>query len=58
MGLRDENTDILFIDWGGPAAALCYHANHASALRGVRRRFLHPRHLPTVLAARSAILSQ
>jgi DNA helicase IV len=40
IGLRDENRDVLLIDWRAPAAAVFYQATHADPHGVVRRRIL------------------
>ncbi|MFL6024978.1 MAG: HelD family protein, partial [Marmoricola sp.] len=40
IGLRDENRDILLIDWRAPAAAVFYQATHADPHDVIRRRIL------------------
>jgi DNA helicase IV len=43
IGLRDENRDVLLIDWRAPAAAVFYQATHADPHGVVRRRILRSR---------------
>ncbi len=40
IGLRDDNRDVLLIDWRAPAAAVFYQATHAEPRGVVRRRIL------------------
>ncbi|HET7682097.1 MAG TPA: UvrD-helicase domain-containing protein [Marmoricola sp.] len=40
IGLRDENRDVLLIDWRAPAAAVFYQATHAEPHGVIRRRIL------------------
>ncbi len=40
IGLRDENYDVLLIDWRAPAAAVFYQATQADPQGVVRRRIL------------------
>lgn len=40
IGLRDENRDVLLIDWRAPAAAVFYQATHADPKGVIRRRIL------------------
>ncbi len=40
IGLRDDNYDVLLIDWRAPAAAVFYQATQATPLGVVRRRIL------------------
>ena len=40
IGLRDDDRDVLLIDWRAPAAAVFYQATHAEPLGVVRRRVL------------------
>ncbi|GGF46204.1 DNA helicase [Marmoricola endophyticus] len=40
IGLRDDNRDILLVDWRAPAAALFYQATPAAPQGVVRRRIL------------------
>ncbi|HEY6933983.1 MAG TPA: UvrD-helicase domain-containing protein [Marmoricola sp.] len=43
IGLRDENRDVLLIDWRAPAAAVFYQATHADPHGVIRRRILRSR---------------
>jgi hypothetical protein len=43
IGLRDENRDVLLIDWRAPAAAVFYQATQADPHGVVRRRILRSR---------------
>ncbi len=43
IGLRDDNYDVLLIDWRAPAAAVFYQATQADPLGVVRRRILRSR---------------
>ncbi len=40
IGLRDENRDVLLIDWRAPAAAVFYQATPAEPQKVIRRRIL------------------
>lgn len=40
IGLRDENRDVILIDWRAPAAAVFYQATNHDPLDVVRRRIL------------------
>jgi len=40
IGLRDENRDVMLVDWRAPAAAVFYQATHADPHGVVRRRIL------------------
>ncbi|MCW2781636.1 MAG: putative helicase protein [Marmoricola sp.] len=40
IGLRDQNRDVLLIDWRAPAAAVFYQATHADPHGVIRRRIL------------------
>ncbi|MCW2756680.1 MAG: helicase [Nocardioidaceae bacterium] len=40
IGLRDDNFDVMLIDWRAPAAAVFYQATHADPQNVVRRRIL------------------
>ncbi len=43
IGLRDDNHDVLLIDWRAPAAAVFYQATHSEPQGVVRRRILRSR---------------
>ena len=43
IGLRDENYDVMLIDWRAPAAAVFYQATQADPIGVVRRRILRSR---------------
>ena len=43
IGLRDDNHDVLLIDWRAPAAAVFYQATQADPMKVVRRRILRSR---------------
>ena len=43
IGLRDDDYDVLLIDWRAPAAAVFYQATQADPLGVVRRRILRSR---------------
>ncbi len=55
IGLRDENRDVLLIDWRAPAAAVFYQATAAEPQRVVRRRVLSSDHR-TVLGVEDELL--
>ncbi|MDQ6641991.1 MAG: AAA family ATPase, partial [Actinomycetota bacterium] len=40
IGLRDDNRDVMLIDWRAPAAAVFYQATHAEPRGVIRRRIL------------------
>jgi len=43
IGLRDDNHDVLLIDWRAPAAAVFYQATQADPMNVIRRRILRSR---------------
>ncbi|MEI2819785.1 MAG: hypothetical protein V9E81_06025 [Marmoricola sp.] len=43
IGLRDDNHDVMLIDWRAPAAAVFYQATHSDPQGVVRRRILRSR---------------
>jgi len=43
IGLRDDNHDVLLIDWRAPAASVFYQATPADPMNVVRRRILRSR---------------
>ncbi|MFC6153109.1 HelD family protein [Nocardioides yefusunii] len=48
IGLRDENHDVMLIDWRAPAAAVFYQATAATPSNVVRRRVLRSDHRTVV----------
>jgi DNA helicase IV len=55
IGLRDENRDVLLVDWRAPAAAVFYQATHADPHGVVRRRILRS-HGETVIGVEDDLL--
>ncbi|HET8560555.1 MAG TPA: AAA family ATPase [Marmoricola sp.] len=55
IGLRDENRDVLLIDWRAPAAAVFYQATHAEPHGVIRRRILRS-HGETVVGVEDDLL--
>ncbi|WP_310961904.1 HelD family protein [Nocardioides terrisoli] len=55
IGLRDQNHDVLLIDWRAPAAAVFYQATHADPHGVVRRRILRS-HGVTVIGVEDDLL--
>lgn len=55
IGLRDDNRDVLLIDWRAPAAAVFYQATPAEPHGVVRRRILRSR-AETVLGVEDDLL--
>ncbi len=55
IGLRDENRDVLLIDWRAPAAAVFYQATPAEPQGVVRRRVLRS-HGETVVGVEDDLL--
>jgi len=55
IGLRDDNYDVLLIDWRAPAAGVFYQATPADPMQVIRRRILRTRG-ETVLGVEDELL--